>query len=46
MTDTNRWVKMYQSPKLEFVVNQDCWWCTETQLGGYHPAGLHQLRAQ
>ena len=30
MTDTNRWVKMYQSPKLEFVVNQDCWWCTET----------------
>jgi molybdopterin guanine dinucleotide-containing S/N-oxide reductase-like protein len=32
MTDTNRWVKMYQSPKLEFVVNQDCWWCTETRL--------------
>jgi len=32
MTDTNRWVKMYQSPKLEFVVNQDCWWCTETGL--------------
>jgi molybdopterin guanine dinucleotide-containing S/N-oxide reductase-like protein len=30
MTETNRWVKMYQSPKLEFVVNQDCWWCTET----------------
>jgi len=30
MTDTNRWVRMYQSPKLEFVVNQDCWWCTET----------------
>ena len=23
---------MYQSPKLEFVVNQDCWWCTETGL--------------
>ncbi len=32
MTDTNRWVKMYQSPKLEFVVNQDCWWCNETRL--------------
>jgi len=26
MVDTNKWVKMYQSPKLEFVVNQDCWW--------------------
>jgi molybdopterin guanine dinucleotide-containing S/N-oxide reductase-like protein len=32
MTETNRWVKMYQSPKLEFVVNQDCWWCTETKF--------------
>jgi molybdopterin guanine dinucleotide-containing S/N-oxide reductase-like protein len=32
MTATNRWVKMYQSPKLEFVVNQDCWWCNETAL--------------
>jgi len=32
MTATNRWVRMYQSPKLEFVVNQDCWWCTETGL--------------
>jgi molybdopterin guanine dinucleotide-containing S/N-oxide reductase-like protein len=32
MTETNRWVRMYQSPKLEFVVNQDCWWCTETGL--------------
>ena len=21
---------MYQSPKLEFVVNQDCWWGGET----------------
>ena len=30
MTETNRYIKMYQSPKLEFVVNQDCWWCTET----------------
>ena len=32
MTGTNRFVRMYQSPKLEFVVNQDCWWCTETGL--------------
>ena len=32
MTDTNEWVRMYQSPKLEFVVNQDCWWSTETRL--------------
>ena len=30
MTETNKWVKMYQSPKLEFVVNQDCWWGGET----------------
>jgi molybdopterin guanine dinucleotide-containing S/N-oxide reductase-like protein len=32
MTGTSRFVKMYQSPKLEFVVNQDCWWCTETGM--------------
>ncbi len=32
MTDTSQWVKMYQSPKLEFVVNQDCWWCNETNF--------------
>ncbi|MFC1908863.1 molybdopterin-dependent oxidoreductase [Chloroflexota bacterium] len=32
MTETNRWVRMYQSPKLEFVVNQDCWWNTETKF--------------
>ena len=31
MTDTSRWVRMYQSPKLEFVVNQDCWWSGETR---------------
>lgn len=30
MTETNRWVKMYQSPKLEFVVNQEIWWRSET----------------
>ena len=32
MTDTSKWVRMYQSPKLEFVVNQDCWWCNETKF--------------
>jgi molybdopterin guanine dinucleotide-containing S/N-oxide reductase-like protein len=32
MTDTNRYVRMYQSPKLEFVVNQDIWWNTETRF--------------
>jgi molybdopterin guanine dinucleotide-containing S/N-oxide reductase-like protein len=30
MSDTNKWVRMYQSPKLEFVVNQDCWYQSET----------------
>ncbi len=30
MTETNKWIRMYQSPKLEFVVNQDCWWGSET----------------
>ena len=25
MTNTNRWVRMYRSPKLEFVVNQSIW---------------------
>lgn len=32
MTDTSKWARMYQSPKLEFVVNQDCWWSTETRF--------------
>ncbi|MBN1833683.1 MAG: molybdopterin-dependent oxidoreductase [Deltaproteobacteria bacterium] len=32
MSDTNKWVRMYQSPKLEFVVNQDCWWSSETNF--------------
>ena len=32
MTDTNKWVEMYQSPKLEFVVNQDCWSGSETNF--------------
>ena len=33
MTDTNRWVRMYQSPNLEFVVMQDCHWQSETKFG-------------
>ncbi len=33
MTETNRWVQMYQSPKLEFVVMQDCHWQSETKFG-------------
>ena len=33
MTETNRWVRMYQSPKLEFVVMQDCHWQSETRFG-------------
>ncbi|MBW1802155.1 MAG: molybdopterin-dependent oxidoreductase, partial [Deltaproteobacteria bacterium] len=32
MLDTNKWVRMYQSPKLEFVVNQDCWYQGETRF--------------
>jgi molybdopterin guanine dinucleotide-containing S/N-oxide reductase-like protein len=32
MVDTGKWARMYQSPKLEFVVNQDCWWSTETKF--------------
>ena len=31
MVNTSQWLRMYQSPKLEFVVNQDCWWCNETR---------------
>ncbi len=32
MCDTNKWVRMYQSPKLEFVVNQDIWYNSETRM--------------
>ncbi len=32
MVETNKWVEMYQSPKIEFVVNQDCWWNNETKF--------------
>jgi len=32
MTETNKWVMAYQSPKLEFVVNQDCWWGGEAKF--------------
>jgi anaerobic selenocysteine-containing dehydrogenase len=33
MTETNRWVKMYQHQNLEFVVMQDCHWQSETNFG-------------
>jgi len=33
MTETNKWVRMYQSPELEFVVMQDCHWQSETKFG-------------
>ncbi len=33
MTDTNKWVRMYQHPNLEFVVMQDCHWQSETRFG-------------
>jgi molybdopterin guanine dinucleotide-containing S/N-oxide reductase-like protein len=32
MNNTNRWVKMYQSPNLEFVVNQSIWFEGEAQF--------------
>ena len=32
MSDTSKWVRMYQSPKLEFVVNQDIWYNGETRM--------------
>ncbi len=32
MNNTNRWVKMYQSPNLEFVVNQSIWMEGEAQF--------------
>jgi trimethylamine-N-oxide reductase (cytochrome c) len=32
MTETNRWVKMYRSDKLEFVVNQSIWFEGEAKF--------------
>ncbi len=32
MTNGNKLIQMFQSPKLEFVVTQDCWWHTETKF--------------
>jgi len=32
MNNTNRWVRMYRSPKIEFVVNQSIWMEGEAQL--------------
>jgi trimethylamine-N-oxide reductase (cytochrome c) len=32
MVDTNKWIEMYQSPKLECVVNQDIYWNGEVKF--------------
>jgi len=32
MPNSNRFVEMYQSAQIEFVVNQDCWWQPETHF--------------
>jgi molybdopterin guanine dinucleotide-containing S/N-oxide reductase-like protein len=32
MSDATKWVRMYQSPKLEFVVNQDVWYGGEARM--------------
>ena len=32
MSDSNRYLRMYQSPKLEFVVNQSIWMDPETKM--------------
>jgi trimethylamine-N-oxide reductase (cytochrome c) len=32
MSDTNKWVKMYQHPNLEFVLMQDCWFGSESSF--------------
>ena len=32
MSETNRWVKMYQSPNLDFVVNQSIWFEGESKF--------------
>ncbi len=32
MTETNRWIKMYRSPRLEFVVNQAIWFEGEAKF--------------
>jgi len=45
MNDTTKWVEMYQSSKLEFVVNQDCWWQSETRMADIIlPACTHMER--
>jgi molybdopterin guanine dinucleotide-containing S/N-oxide reductase-like protein len=32
MTETNKWVQALQSPKLEAIVVQDCWWNNSTRF--------------
>ncbi len=43
MTNTNRWVKMYQHPNLEFVVNQSIYLEGEAKFADLILAGLHQF---
>ena len=45
MNETNRYVKMYRTEGLEFVVNQSIWFEGEVPVRRHHPARLHQLRA-
>jgi molybdopterin guanine dinucleotide-containing S/N-oxide reductase-like protein len=30
MPQGTKWLQAYQSPKIETLINQDCWWCSET----------------
>lgn len=32
LPEGNKWIRAYQSPKLECFVTQDCWWCSETRF--------------
>ncbi|MBP2651275.1 MAG: athL 1 [Firmicutes bacterium] len=32
MAETNDWIRAYQSPKLECIVNQSIWWDPETKM--------------
>jgi len=45
MNNSNRHVRMYQSDKLEFVVNQSIWLEGEGEVRRRDLPGLHQFRA-
>ena len=45
MTDTNRWVKMYQSPQPGVRGHAGLPLADRDQVRRHHPAGFHQLRA-